>query len=88
MLTCAGELERRFTNCAFFYFTGPGVNRHKLYLKNRILGGVSPSPTQILNYPQFSDIPREGRDDEIHRHNANVDVHRETDVAAASHPPS
>jgi hypothetical protein len=47
---------------------------------------VFPSPTQNLNYPQFSDIPNEGREDEIHRHNAKVDVHSETDVAKASHP--
>lgn len=65
---------------------GPGVNRHKLYLKNCTSGNVFPSPTQNLNYPQFSDIPNEGREDEIHRHNAKVDVHSETNVAKASHP--
>ncbi len=81
--------------CNVFSFTyliaGPGVNRHKLYLKQFQSGGATPSPTQNLNYPQFSDIPNhERRGDEIHRQSAKVDVHRETDVASASypHPPS
>ena len=70
-----------------FFTIGPGVNRHKIYLKHYVLDGASPSPTQNLNYPQFSDIPNhEGRGDEIYRQSADamVDVHR-ADEAAASH---
>lgn len=59
------------------------MNRHKIYLKQWESGeeGMTPvlSRTQVRNYPQFTDIPRE--DDSHHRHQqqhravATVDVH-------------
>lgn len=75
----------------FFFLSfaiGPSVNRHKLYLKNIKDSGSltpSPTPTQIINYQQFSDMPSEERSDEAHYHHhqgAKVDVHSDPHVSS------
>jgi len=72
------------------------VNRHKVYLKQWESGeeGTTPviSPTHVRNYPQFTDIPREGSQDDSrrrhpqqqqHRAVATVDVHVDNNFDAS-----